>query len=572
MYYHGLNIALGAHAVTILPAEPAATVPAAAPASRGDSAAFAAALGEPGAAPAQFPLGPLGRLYLVAAVLALASLVPYLSSEWVDYRYWNRLDVEPLIRAATLTAPTRMEGPGDGPKPTSAEDDLSEGDIAALAGVPAGVALPGAATAEEEAPLAGAVTSTEALVITDELLGSQKVWLEGDVQLLAPFFQALTDLTHGKRAKVRVGHWGDSHLANDGLTHVARLLLHARFGDGGHGFTLVQGRTEWYAHKGITRAVSTGWRDFNFLSGNARDGSYGYGGVTVEGGPGEQFTLTNSAKQPASQLHLYYRSLGKASLSLKVDGKAMDRLDVSEPAGTEAVKVWQTAEGKHASSWRVSSGRMRVHGVALERERGLVYDSLGEVGARGVRWTQADAAAMTQTMALRRPDLLILNYGGNERQDKLSQDSYTTKMSEVVTLFKAGRSDVACILMAPSDHGIRKGGKIISDPAVVRIIGWQRKMAKEVGCLFLDTRAAMGGEGAMGRWVRDGLGWSDYSHFTAQGERVMGQIIYRALLEGLRRWQAEQAGGREQAGSAGPEGSSKPPSNAANPLSNKEKP
>lgn len=531
--------------MNVLPSEPAA--PVAAPASRADSAAFAAAVGEPGAAPARFPLAALGRLYLVAAVLTLASLVPYLSADWVDYRYWDRLDTEPLLRAATLTVPAHAEAASDGPRPSSAEDDLSDGDIAALAGVPGSVGLPGSATAEEEAALAAAGTPSDGLVVTDELLGPQKVWLEGDIQLLAPFFQALTDLAHSKRAKVRIGHWGDSHLANDGLTHVTRLLLHARFGDGGHGFTLVQGRTEWYAHKGITRTVSTGWRDFNFLSGNAKDGSYGYGGVTVEGGPGEQFVLTNSAKQPASQLHLYYRSQGKASLSLKVDGKLLDKLEVTDPSGTEAVKTWTPPEGKHTSTFRVTGGKMRVHGVALERERGIVYDSLGEVGARGIRWTQADASAMTQTMALRRPDLLILNYGGNERQDKLSQDTYIAKMTEVVELFKAGRKDVACILMAPSDHGIRKGGKIVSDPAVVRIIGWQRKMAKGAGCLFFDTRAAMGGEGAMGRWVRDGLGWSDYSHFTAQGERAMGQMIYRALLEGLRRWQAEQAGAADKA-------------------------
>ena len=532
--------------MTALPADPSAPNPALA--SRADSAAFAAAVGETGSAPAHFPLAALGRLYLVAAVLALASLVPYLHADWHDYRYWDRLDAEPLLRAATLTVPSRVPAAGEeGPKPSSSEDDFSEGDIAALAGVPGGLALPGAATDEQESGLAAGATSSDALLVTDELLGTQKVWLEGDIQLLAPFFQALTDLAHGKRAKVRIGHWGDSHLANDGLTHVARLLLHARFGDGGHGFTLVQGRTEWYAHKGITRTVTDGWRDFNFLSGNAKDGAYGYGGVTAEGGPGEQFSLTNSAKQPASQLHLYYRSLGKASMSLKVDGKVFDKLDVTTATGSEAVKSWNPSDGKHTSTFRVTAGRMRVHGVALERERGIVYDSLGEVGARGIRWTQADATAMTQTMALRRPDLLILNYGGNERQDKLSQDTYIAKMTEVVELFKAGRQDVACILMAPSDHGIKKGGKIISDPAVVRIIGWQRKMANDVGCVFFDTRAAMGGEGAMGRWVRDGLGWSDYSHFTALGERAMGQMIYRALLEGLRRWQAQQPGAVGQA-------------------------
>jgi hypothetical protein len=112
--------------------------------------------------------------------------------------------------------------------------------------------------------------------------------------------------------------------------------------------------------------------------------------------------------------------------------------------------------------------------------------------------------------------------------------------------------------MAPSDHGSKKGGKIISDPAVIRISGWQKKMAAEVGCLYFDTRAAMGGDGAMGRWVRDGLGWSDYSHFTAQGERAMGQIIYRALLEGLRRWQVEVKGQAVGSASDTPEGVVRP--------------
>ena len=536
-------------------------IPASSTLRSADSAAFAAAPGEPIGDPAVFPAGPLARLAVIAGVLVLGSLVPYLHSSWADYRYWDRLDADPLLRAATLTPPSRAEPEGQGPKPNSAEDDLSDGDVAALAGIPAGRAaagLPGSATEEEEAPLAAEVTSSEALVITDDLLGKQKTWLEGDIRLLTPFAQALTDLALGKRAKVRIGHWGDSHLANDGLTHVARLLLHARFGDGGHGFTLVQGRTEWYAHKGIDRSVSAGWKDYNFLSGNARDGSYGYGGVTVEGGAGEQFSLSVSAKQPASQLHLYYRSLGKGSLTLKVDGKAQDKLEVAEPNGTEAARVWQVPEGKHSTTWRVAGGRMRVHGVAFERERGLVYDSLGEVGARGTRWTQADAEAMRQTMQLRKPDLLILNYGGNERQDNMSEASYVAKMTQVVELFKAGRSDVTCILMAPSDHGSKKGGKIISDPAGIRISGWQKKMAAEVGCLYFDTRAAMGGDGAMGRWVRDGLGWSDYSHFTAQGERAMGQIIYRALLEGLRRWQVEVKGQAVGSASDTPEGVVRP--------------
>jgi hypothetical protein len=390
----------------------------------------------------------------------------------------------------------------------------------------------------EAVALAAAASTTDPLMVTPDVLGDQKVWLEGDLAWAAPFFRALSDLAAGRRSHVRIGHWGDSHIANDGLTHVTRLLLQKRFGDGGHGFTLVQGRTEWYVHKGIERQAS-GWRLLNFLTGNTRDGAYGYGGVSAEGSPGAQITLKLSAKSPASKVIVYYRSLGKAQLSCRVDGQLLDKLEVTAPSGSDAVHSWPVSDGGHSVTLRVVAGRLRIHGVAFERDQ-----ALGEVGARGLRWLQADTAHVQAVMAQRAPDLLVFNYGGNERADKLSEGSYLRQLSEVITRMKAGRSDVACMLFGPSDHGVRSKGRIASDPAVVRLIGWQRKAAAANHCLFWDTRALMGGEGAMGRWVKKGLGWADYSHFTPAGEKVMGLATYRALLEGLQRWRQQQPGGR----------------------------
>jgi lysophospholipase L1-like esterase len=469
----------------------------------------------------------------------LASLVPYLSPALGDYRYWDRWEWTPLQRAATWNPPPKAEvaspqpGPGPGPSPNAAEEDISDQELAKLAG------LPSAASAT--ADLAQGATASQALLVGDDVLGEQKVWIEGDLQALGPFYKALQELVAGKRQKVRIGHWGDSHIANDGLTHVVRMLLQKRFGDGGHGYTLVQGRTEWYTHKGIERTVSDGWKLYNFLNGNAKDGAYGYGGVSVEGVPGDNFTLSAGAKSPSTQWILYYRSLGKATVAVKIDGKVQAPLQLAD-SGRDGSQAWAVADGKHSANFRVTAGRVRIHGVAIERDQGLVYDSLGEVGARGTRWTQANAEHLQAVMSDRAPDLLILNYGGNERQDPISEATYTKKMGEAIERLLAGRRDRAgCLLLGPSDHGERDKGKIISDPAIVRIIGWQRKLAKTAGCAFLDARALMGGEGSMGRWVKDGLGWSDYSHFTAAGERYMGQAIYRALLQGLRRWDADQA-------------------------------
>lgn len=505
------------------------------------AAAFAAAPGEPGHGAAELPRRALLRLYAVALLVALASLVPYATPRLADYRYWDRLDLSPLARAVGLGNHDAAEraAPDPGPlhaaPPPTAERELDDGDLAKMAGLaPAATAVDGAAAA-----LAAGISPSDALQIGADVLGDQKTWIEGELQLGEPFFRALVELSQGRRSHVRIGHWGDSHIANDGLSHVTRLLLQKRFGDGGHGFTLVQGRTEWYLHKGIERQAS-GWRLFDFLNGNARDGAYGYGGVSAEGGPGAQLTLKLSAKTAADRVVVYYRSLGKAQLGCRVDGKTLTPLEVGAASGTDGVHTWQVSDGPHSVTLRVQSGRVRIHGVAFERAQGLVYDTLGEVGARGLRWVQADADHLKTVMTQRAPDLLILNYGGNERSDKLSEATYLRQLADVIARFKAGRTSVACLLIGPSDHGVRSRGRIVSDPGVVRLVGWQRKAAAANGCLFWDSRAAMGGEGAMGRWVKEGLGWSDYSHFTASGERAMGLATYRALLQALQRWQQQQ--------------------------------
>ena len=203
------------------------------------------------------------------------------------------------------------------------------------------------------------------------------------------------------------------------------------------------------------------------------------------------------------------------------------------------MQVWTAADRVHSMVWRVVSGRVRLFGAALERERGLIYDSLGEVGARGTRWTNANQEHMNAIMAQRPVDLLVLNYGGNERGDAITEATYVERMNTALARLRGGRKP-ACVIIGPSDHGVRQRGKVISDPNVVKMVGWQRTWAAKVGCAFWDSRAYVGGDGAMGKWVKQGLGWSDFSHFTGKGEQSMGLGFYRALLKGLRDFQARR--------------------------------
>jgi hypothetical protein len=64
------------------------------------------------------------------------------------------------------------------------------------------------------------------------------------------------------------------------------------------------------------------------------------------------------------------------------------------------------------------------------------------------------------------------------------------------------------------------------------IVEEQRKASADVGCAFFDTYKAMGGAGSMGAWVARGLGQADLTHPTGSGSEVIGNWIYRALMQG----------------------------------------
>jgi lysophospholipase L1-like esterase len=502
----------------------------------------------------------LRRFFIATGVLLLFCCVPYLHASMEDYRYLDRIDASPLWRAVTFAKIAKNDASMalQGGLPMSDDGDIESGlavdpairdkpnvdkpptrsaKVVVKPAVPAKrVAKEPAKQVEEESksPSRSDQPLPAALEITEDSLAGHTVFIEDKDRAMSSFYEALVGLAYGERDKVRIRHYGDSHIASDGTTHALRVLLQRRFGDAGHGFVLAKARTRWYKHKGIKHLASGRWKTHNFLGGGIREGTYGYGGVVATGGAGQSIRIDTARKgmgSKASLFELFYRSIGTAYIAVTADGKRLDDLVVSQNPGDR----WHLVElddAPHRVRFRIRSGRVRLYGVAVERKRGLVYDSLGVVGARASRWRNVHAGHIERQLKHRKTDLLVLNYGGNARNDKVPERRYVSRYLNVIERLRPEPNE-ACLIISPSDHGKRQRGKIVSDKATIRLIEWQRRIAGEAGCAFLDARAVMGGEGAMGRWVKQGMGWKDYAHFTPKGMRKMGTAIYAALMHGL---------------------------------------
>ncbi len=363
-------------------------------------------------------------------------------------------------------------------------------------------------------------------------------------EALAPFFAALERTARGDRgALTRIAHYGDSSIATDLLTYTVRRQFQQRFGDGGHGFLLMARGSMPYGHRDVVSRSSGPWELRQIVRDQDRDGLYGYGGVAFRPLAGAYASFSTDDRGPVgrdvSRFDIYYRRAPHGGrVRYRVDGEDFAVLDTDAEVEEDAVQSIAVADGPHRLEVRpAGGGPVRLYGVVMERDGpGVVYDSLGLVGARARRLLGFDNAHVRRQLDLRGVNLMVLGFGGNEADDPVSvtRRHYEDEFERVIHRMRAGRTDMACLVFAPLDQASRDAyGRIETLPGVPVIVEAQRHAAEHEGCAFYDTFAAMGGEGAMGAWARERprLALNDYRHATPAGYEVIGNMFYKALLK-----------------------------------------
>ena len=361
---------------------------------------------------------------------------------------------------------------------------------------------------------------------------------------MEPFYRALLATARGDAgALTRVGHYGDSSIATDLITFTVRRRLQQRFGDGGHGFILVARGNMPYRHRDVVHRADSDWQLRQLVDRSLPDGQYGYGGVQYRAGAGAHAFFGSSDEGPVgdrvSRFEVFFQRHSRGGrLEAQIDDGEGHTIDTS--GAGDAFEVLDVADGPHSLTLRSGGGgEVRVYGVVLERDGpGVVYDSLGMVGARARRLLGYDATHVAQQISHRGTNLLVLGFGGNEASDPIGpiRENYESEFRRVIRQMRGNRRDLGCLVMAPLDQAERGAqGDIETLPQVPLIVEAQRRAALAEGCAFYDTFAAMGGEGAMDRWARTRprLALSDYRHATPAGYEVIANLYYKALLKGF---------------------------------------
>ncbi len=346
---------------------------------------------------------------------------------------------------------------------------------------------------------------------------------------LIPFFEQLYRLQQGQsNGPVRILHYGDSHTAADEWTGEMRARLQEKFGDGGSGYSLAGRPYNSYRREDVRSGSSNGWHT-DGLVGRPGDGVYGLGGISMSvRAPREDVYV----EADASDFELYYyQQPGGGSMQLYDNGVPVDRVSTDgEPR--PAYYRLEDMPGEHKLELEtLDRAPVRLFGWVAEKPAGVTYETLGINGAQANIILDWNEETLRSNLERRNPAMIVLAYGTNEAgQRDWTLESYRDMFSQLIQRFRAAAPTATIFVIGPPDRDqkTRKGWQPMDQ--LDMIIEAQREAAMSNGCPFWDTRAKMGGKGAMLQWVAAGMAQPDHVHFVGNGYHMLGDAVVRDLM------------------------------------------
>lgn len=333
----------------------------------------------------------------------------------------------------------------------------------------------------------------------------------------------------------------------DFITGQMRRALAARFGDAGHGYVALGRPWPWYVHQDVRHEVSAkGWRMFATSTNQTSDGLYGFANIAAESAQPGASSWVQTAADPApigkavSHFDVYYlkRPAGGA-FQIKIDGKVERDVGTAHETIEAGFERLDVPDASHKLECVVTgTGKVRLFGVTLEREPaekrfGVQVDGLG-VGALNFEQMQhVDSKTRVAMLQHRKYDLVVFLLGTNMFVPSL----HGKWVSNVLEDFRAALPETPILLLSPPDIVLHASDEH-SDPRIVALAKQMKRIAADNDAAFWDFHGAMGGDAAIKRWVKLGLGAPDFIHLTPAGGALMGNRLVFALFKDLQGWLA----------------------------------
>jgi hypothetical protein len=361
---------------------------------------------------------------------------------------------------------------------------------------------------------------------------------------LAALYERLAErLRDHATSHVRIAIYGDSNMTMDYISGGLRRLLHARFGDAGHGFVAAARPWSWYLHMDVRHEISEGgWVQYSTSTRPASDHHYGIANIAAESLGAGAWSFVETAKTGAptgtrvSHVEVYYMQRPvRGRFEIRVDGKSVREVDPYAEVATASSTSLDIADAPHRIAVVATKGHVRILGTTFERgSPSVVVDSFGIGSFNYEQFGRVSAVSRDPMLKQRAYDLVVFLVGTNV----YTADAKTeADIRAVASAYRAALPDVPLLFMTPPDL-IEARPPLRSSPRMAKLGTLITRVAGEIDAASWDFRAAMGGELSIRAFANAGYAEHDYTHLREAGGALMGQRLAHALFEGMREYVA----------------------------------
>lgn len=351
----------------------------------------------------------------------------------------------------------------------------------------------------------------------------------GESEEFGLFLRKLDTLLDTGRGDVRILHVGGSHVQAGTWTDRLRArFLALRYGmDGGRGLVFPFSAAGTNTPISYSSSYTGNWEKTNCLKPDC-----------VLGLTGMAITANDTSARVAvdllpRELHMHQPRytfnrvdvLGSGTLepvlllqgrdTLRgVTGQGMTHFDL--PYFTDWIQV----------AFAGGPGRYTLRGLYLDKPNtGFTMVEAGVNGAATGSWLKCDE--WEEDLRRVRPDLVIFSIGINDIQGDFDPVHFKANYRQLIR--KVRRVNPHCaILFTGINDSWRKRSVNPHTPACEEAF---EALAREYKAVYWDWFGIMGGMGSMAAWQQAGLAQSDKIHFTTEGYKLLGDMLFDALMD-----------------------------------------
>jgi hypothetical protein len=331
---------------------------------------------------------------------------------------------------------------------------------------------------------------------------------------------------------LRAGHYGDSQIEGDRVTHLLRQLFQKKFGGSGNGYIPMDDVTQ---PVGYIRKITGSWQRYTVFKNILSNNYYGPGGSTYSyAADSNTATVSIQFYNPYNNLKIAYGKGTEDAVVKVYDQSSKKLLNEVSLNGNEYFQTEDLVKGTYSSRLLLSfTGKSPyIYGLYADPKTGIQIDNYGMRGQSGDGLVRISQEHLKTIFDQQNNALSMLQFGGNVvpmiRNEKVLNtcgDSYKT----LYIHFKKALENGSVLVLGVNDLSRSVGGVYKSYEYISELRYLQRKYAVENGMAFFDVYQFMGGNESIAMWSQKELASKD-GHLSEEGRVILANELFKALM------------------------------------------